>query len=468
MTAPPADLAALDAAEPDLFPSPGDPMAVARHLIAGRTSGEVYTLRSWRHGWQSWRGSHWAETDADEVRAWIYAETEHASYWHQGRGGEAQLKPWEPNRRKVADAADALLAVTLLPEHVQAPAWLTPGEHVPAGRLVACANGLLDVTTRQLHPHTPEFFNHVAVPFDYAAGAAEPVRWLGFLAQLWPDDPEAIGALQEWFGYVLSGRTDLQKIFLLTGPTRSGKGTIARVLAGLVGHGNTAGPTLASLATNFGLSPLLGKPLALVSDARLGGADARAVVERLLSISGEDMITVDRKYKPPWTGKLGARFMILSNELPRFGDASGAIANRFVILTMERSWLGRENAGLTPALLAELPGILNWSLAGLERLTERGYLAEPPSSAEAAVTLADLVSPVAAFIRSECETGPVCEVAAKAIFEAWRSWCDDNGHRAGSAQSFGRDLRAVLPALRLTKPRGEEPPARARLLGAAA
>lgn len=148
--------------------------------------------------------------------------------------------------------------------------------------------------------------------------------------------------------------------------------------------------------------------------------------------------------------------MILSNGLPRLGDASGAIANRFVILTMERSWLGRENAGLTPALLAELPGILNWSLAGLERLTQGGYLAELPSSAEAALTLADLVSPVAAFIRSECETGPVCEVPAKAIFEAWRAWCNDNGHRAGSAQSFGRDLRAVLPALRMTKPRGED------------
>lgn len=43
------------------------------------------------------------------------------------------------------------------------------------------------------------------------------------------------------------------------------------MLSALVGAGNVAGPTLASLGTNFGLSPLLGKPLAVVSDARLGG-----------------------------------------------------------------------------------------------------------------------------------------------------------------------------------------------------
>ena len=76
-------------------------------------------------------------------------------------------------------------------------------------------------------------------------------------------------------------------------------------------------PTLASLGTNFGLSLLLGKPLAIISDARLGSAPADTVVERLLSITGEDMLTVDRKFKEPWSGKLPTRFVILSNELPR-------------------------------------------------------------------------------------------------------------------------------------------------------
>ena len=144
---------------------------------------------------------------------------------------------------------------------------------------------------------------------------------------LWPDDPDSIAALQEFFGYVISGRTDLHKILLLVGPTRAGKGVIARILKSLVGRGNYAGPTLASLGTNFGLSPLIGKPLAIVSDARLGGANVHQVVERLLSISGEDMLTVDRKYREPWTGTLPTRFLVISNELPRFGDASGAIAN---------------------------------------------------------------------------------------------------------------------------------------------
>jgi putative DNA primase/helicase len=89
----------------------------------------------------------------------------------------------------------------------------------------------------------------------------------------------------------------MHKILLIVGPTRAGKGVISRILGALVGHSNVCGPTLSSLATDFGLAPLLGKPLAVISDARMSGRNSATTVERLLSISGEDTITINRKYK---------------------------------------------------------------------------------------------------------------------------------------------------------------------------
>jgi putative DNA primase/helicase len=78
-------------------------------------------------------------------------------------------------------------------------------------------------------------------------------------------------------------------MLLLIGPKRGGKGTIARVLRSLLGHNSVAGPTMASLSTAFGLEPLITKSLAVISDARIGGkTDKSAIMERLLSISGED------------------------------------------------------------------------------------------------------------------------------------------------------------------------------------
>ena len=144
---------------------------------------------------------------------------------------------------------------------------------VPASEIVACANGLLHVGTRKLYPHTPLFFSTVAVPFAYDPAAPEPARWLRFLGDLWPDDQDshrrAAGILR--LRPVRPHRPAQDPA--ADRPDPRGKGTIARILTALVGAGNAAGPTLASLGTNFGLSPLLGKPLAVVSDARLGGGD---------------------------------------------------------------------------------------------------------------------------------------------------------------------------------------------------
>jgi putative DNA primase/helicase len=311
------------------------------------------------------------------------------------------------------------------------------------------ANGLLHLPTRTLVPHTPAFYEQHALPFDYDPKVTNPTRWLEFLRELWNGDGEAISTLGEIMGYVLGGGTAQQKMFMLVGPKRSGKGTIGRVLTGLLGAHNSAAPTLSSLTTNFGLSPLIGKPLAIISDARLGTrVDGLIAVERLLSVSGEDAITVDRKYREPWTGRLPTRFLILTNELPRFTDSSGALASRFVMLTLTETFYGREDPTLTDTLLAEAPAIFNWSLEGLDRLHERGYFTQPESAQEALRHLEDLSSPVGAFVRDTCEIGSAHEIEKDVLFAAWRSWCLDEGRtKPGTKAVFTRDLRAAVPGV---------------------
>jgi putative DNA primase/helicase len=430
------------------LPAPSVPMEVARELVGDRYIGAsgALTLRHWRGGWWEWRRARWVELEQRAMAAAAYRFTEHATY----STSKGEQVPWAPNRRKIGDLLDALAAVVYTPEDLSMPTWLDGTEY--DGLLVSCANGLLDVGSRELLGHTPWFFNATSVPFEYDPGADQPRRWLGFLSELWRDDSDSIAALQEWDGYVISGRLDLHKILLLVGPTRAGKGVIARILGALVGTENIAGPTLSSLNGEFGLAPLLGKTLAVVSDARLNGRNVNVVVERLLSISGEDTLTVNRKYRDQWTGKLPTRLMLCSNELPQLGDASMAIAGRFVPLLLTRSWLGHEDHDLEPALRTELPGILNWALDGLVRLQAQGRFTQSPRADEAIVALQDLASPAAAFVRDRCVRGPEQSVLVDDLYSAWRAWADDNGHGKSNKQVFGRNLRAAIPGLKVTRP----------------
>jgi putative DNA primase/helicase len=444
-----------DVRPPLMLPSPSAPMQVprafVRHSLLVDGIPDAPTLRYWRGGWWVWRTTHWAEVENRTVRSLLYAFTEHAVYADGMIKGAMRTKPWQPNRRKIGDLLEALSSITILPDDTHQPSWL---DHRKRGTIIAVGNGLLDLVSRDLYPHTPRFFNQTCVPFAYGPHAAEPRQWLNFLDALWPQDADAINLLAEWCGYVISGRTDLHKIMLMVGPTRGGKGVIARVLRQLVGKENVAGPTLHSLSGDFGMAPLIGKPLAIISDARLSGKDGNIVVERLLSISGEDTLTVNRKYRDQWTGKLPSRLHVISNELPRLGDASAAIVGRIILLPLSRSWLGKEDYDLELRLHSELSGILNWCLDGLGRLTidNRNRFTRLTAAEDMINVMRDLASPVAAFVREKCELGSNKEIEVGRLFEAFKLSCDANNYPKSPMPVFARDLRAAVASIRVRMP----------------
>ncbi len=240
---------------------------------------------------------------------------------------------------------------------------------------------------------------------------------------------------------------------LLIGPKRSGKGTIARIARRLLGERNVCGPTLASMAEPFGMQVLIGKSLAIIADARISGrVDTGVITERVLSISGEDALSIPRKYAPDWTGKLTTRFWLISNELPRLDDASGALASRFLVLQLRRSFYGQEDHDLEARLVPELPGILNWALEGYDRLTARGRFAPPATAADLIQEFEDLGSPISAFVRDRCDVGPELEVMQDRIFDGWKSWCGENGREhPGTPQMLAKNLRAAVPGLRMVQ-----------------
>lgn len=372
--------------------------------------------------------------------------------------GLAKKEPKHPTtipvtNARAANALGALRSIVRVPHDLEPPVWLE-GEHPAPAGLLPMFNGIFDPAKGRLHPLDPDFFTLNVLPYEYVPNAPAPANWLKFLGQLWGDDRESIECLQEWFGYLLTADTRQQKILMLVGPKRCGKGTLLRVVQSLIGPGNVASPTLGSLAGPFGLQPLLGKSLATVGDARLSGrSDVMAVAERLLGISGEDSQTVERKHMTSVTMKLPTRFVLATNELPRLSDSSSALAGQFIVLPLTNSFYGREDHGLAERLLAELPGILHWAIGGWKRLRARGHFVQPPCGADLVTELEDLTSPIGAFVREKCLVGPGERIEVEELYRVWRRWCEDHGRREpGTEQSFGRDLRAAVPKLAVKRP----------------
>jgi P4 family phage/plasmid primase-like protien len=381
---------------------------------------DARTLHCYAGMLMAWQHNRYTEIEDNAVKkqlqTWLH---DSLRYIFNRQAGELELVQYDSNPSTVNAAIESIRAFAHLPVTVTSPSWLDNGEDRPqANEVLSCQSALVHLPTMQRLPPTPLFFSVSALDFDLDPRAPEPMAWHRFLHQLFDGDLEALELLQEWFGYCLTGDTSQEKMMLIVGPRRSGKGTIARVLARLVGIGNVSGPTTSSLASHFGLQSLIGKTLAIVSDARFHGENIPIVVERLLCISGEDLATVDRKFLGSVTMKLPTRFMFLTNELPRLTDASGALAGRFVTLRLTESFYGKEDTGLTDRLLGELPGILNWAIEGWRRLHERGHFVVPTSVRDVVQEIEDLSSPVSAFVRDECVVGPGHRVVVDVLYDA--------------------------------------------------
>lgn len=446
-----------------LLPSPKRPTKVAAQIVAEDAVNDLPTLAHWRGQYWTWTGAHYEPISEADMRARLYVRTKDAVWLAPVKesqagqdgvillnGGYFRITSWNPSRSSIADLNDALGAEVHERDGQEAPLWrLGAPEGAPAPKsLLACANGALNLATRELTANTPALLNLYSVPYAYDAHAPEPRVWLDFLASVWPDDPESIDLIQEWFGYILSGRTDLQKMLVLLGPPRSGKGVIMSVLTAMIGAASVAGPQMGAFASSFGMSQLIGRQLAVIGDARVPARDKDQILEKLLMITGEDTVQVDVKHKEPWNGRLPTRLAILSNDIPTFADESGALAARMLVATTTQSFEGREDRSIKPRILEnELAGVLNWALAGLDRLVANGLRFTSPASAEAAWSLyREAAQPVNAFLADRCITGgPEALTEKNELFKAWSAWCADEAGRdhAGTVVTFSKALYAA-------------------------
>jgi putative DNA primase/helicase len=225
-------------------------------------------------------------------------------------------------------------------------------------RVLPLKNCLLDVSGNEpkVMELTDDYFTLNYLPIVYDPKAKCP-KWKEFLGQIFQTkrlssdktewtaeaddfvevyenvpDELSISTLQEYVGLLLTPITKYQKILGIVGPKRSGKGTIGRIIRALVGKDNVASPTLIGLTNEHGLQGLYHKTVALVSDASISGgnADTLRAVERLKSITGEDSQQINPKCKAHFeVDRLRVRFVIMSNELQKLTDPTGAMASRF-------------------------------------------------------------------------------------------------------------------------------------------
>ncbi|RQM32277.1 DNA primase family protein [Rhodococcus ruber] len=439
------------------WPSPEEPTKVARKLIERKAFNGGSPL-FWQDDWMTWTGSHWTRVDEKVLSSNLRKILEHGKYLKtktKDNVVEQVEMPWPLKIAPLREVRVALQEVSTV-DSTAVPAWVREDGTVVAdhplgapGDWIAFGNGLFNWRDRRFVPSSREFFNQSSLPYSYDPDAAEPSLWLRCLDQWFPGDAEAIQLLQEWFGYVLSGRLDLEAALYVQGVPGSGKTTVRKVLEKLVGSANVVSMSTNELNNdNFGLEKTIGKSLIVFPEAEFR-RNAAASVEKFKSIASGEPESVRRKNKTDWEGVLPGRMMFTSNHAPHFPDNSGAPLDRLYALAMNQKFRGTEamRSTLDRDLEGELSGILSWALDGLDRLNARGRFVQPGGShAEVLIEAAELGSPLGLFVAECCDVGVGKDVGVLRghTYARYSGWCDDNGHKRLASNKFGSELKSYM------------------------
>jgi len=400
-----------------------------------------------------YRAGIWSEQRPEAVKRGIRRTMMRAfaEYGRQMKERGLDTAPPSVSEKLVGSVFGVLTSI--VPEvQTAAPCWIDGG---PAKDLVVCANGILNLTDLTLSAHTPRLFAVVKLPYAYDPKAECPT-WQKYVGSVWPDDADAILLSQEFAGYTLLADNPLQVLMLLQGAKRGGKGVLVRTLCQMVGRENTCAISIRNFVKDFSLWNARGKSIIVIPDIRAPKKGLPPeVVEILKAITGGDDVDVNGKGRDIVSEPLHGKIIASTNDLLTFDDDSGAFFDRLVALKFTRSFLPADHPdyvdgqdqdpGLEDKLANELPGILNWAVAGLHRLQKRWRFTLPASSNALKNELAAEGSPIKRFAADHLVRDPGGRVGVTDLFVLWQDWCEAESLDCGTHRSFGMLLRSACP-----------------------
>lgn len=321
--------------------------------------------------------------------------------------------------------------------------------------LLPLSNGVLNLKTRELAPHSPAFRLTWSLPYHYnPLFICTPI--IDWLHEMLDGKQDLVQLVRAYLKAIVTSRTDLQKYLELIGPGGTGKSTLIRLAIALIGVNNVHTTTLDSLENNrFETASIKDKRLVVITDSeRYGGA-----VSRLKALTGQDGLPYEVKFKQSTGGFIPDAMVILAaNEQIQSSDYTSGLQRRRLTLPMtlkipsrsQRNLLTINDSGITGEFVQYIPGLLNWVLGMNDEDMVRVIKDETftPSLSEAAkLTLID-TNPLADWadhrviyeVNAKTYVGNKSGNPERLLYPSYCKFCEDSGYKPIALRRFSNLL----------------------------
>ena len=264
-------------------------------------------------------------------------------------------KEWEPSR---SDAVVKYILTKTSTDYKDLP---------EIDHLINVKNGMYNVETGEILPHSPEYRSLVQLNVEYEKNATSEILD-NFVSSIFPE--EEIPILWEYMGYIIYSKLELKKLMILVGDGHNGKSKFIRLVEEVIGDDNISHEPLQELTNNkFALGNLFGKVLNSYADLSQNSLED---TDKIKLLTGDDKIRGEFKFKTAFYFDNTARNIFSCNILPSITHYDAQFFDRLLILRCPYRFEIGKNADMNilDKVLTEdvKKAFLNKAIAGINRL----------------------------------------------------------------------------------------------------
>ncbi len=388
-------------------------------------------------GWLIYKQGRWV-VDDKQVQIQAHAKATAASIFDELKDAANKNDAFRHAKRSQSRSA------------IESMIWLArsePGVPMPLtafdadGWLFNVLNGTVNLRTGELQPHRREdLISNVAdVTYDPSAACE---LWDKFVLRVIDGNKELYDYLRRLVGYLLVGNTSEQVLHFLYGLGANGKSVFCELLMRLMGdYAIAVSPDLIMLKRHGGIpndvARLRGARLALMNETAQG---ARFDEAKLKDLTGGDTLTARFLHQEFFDFASTHRIVIRGNHKPSISGTDEGIWRRLRLVPFTATIPEHErDPQLLSKLLAELPGILNWAIAGC--LEWQGVGLKPPAIIIDAVRAYRMESDtLGRFIDEHCEVRKLAQVKSSVFFKRYQQFSEAAGERWITSKELPHDM----------------------------
>lgn len=316
-------------------------------------------------------------------------------------------------------------------------------------------NGLYNVKTRELEPHSSQVLTTNQLNCNYEPGEHNCPTFDRYINDLCSDDEGRINEskkalLQEYGGLILSNINVSRKktaLVLYSQIGNTGKSQFISLLQYILGVSQVTTIQLQDMneKSKFAIGSIVDKRLISMGDGSGASIKDDSIFKAL---TGGDCVKVEQKGKQPYSYNFKGGIIIACNNLPSFtGDKGSHLFERLQIVPcLHVIPYKQRDTDIILKMEKEIDSIFSWFLEGLHRLMDNNYHFTRCIECEKAnKEYRTRLDTVYSFISSEYEiTGNKGDLVIKTDFENdYIKYCERNGLRPVNKRNIKDRMCAI-------------------------